>query len=259
MSVISKRTPTCSVLTFSRDKISSCAPIGLPITNETSHSTLNDVGAAEPWYLARLGPRYAITIVKLEEVEEKPKPTENQDDGYETSNSGEAARRKPSSAEGSPAPPRTPPPPAPPYDPTPLMRYTEPEPEYRAFEPPPDYQHFPFPKYNEPYAFKRENMNDMPFDMSQHGPQHPAHHQQHMHQQPHHGYKREDEYSAIKRECDDPYSFVEEDPMCGLMQPQPPLHMQHMHPHHHPHMMHQQMIMNQPKKRGRKKKIKDEN
>lgn len=102
----------------------------------------------------------------------------------------------------------------------------------------------------------------MPFDMSQHSaPHHPSHiHQQH--------YKREEEYNGgqIKRECEDPYSFVEEDPMCGMMQPQQ-LHMQHPHhhphalphQHHHPHMMHQQMMLNQPKKRGRKKKIKDEN
>nr|XP_034836908.1 extensin-like [Maniola hyperantus] len=92
-----------------------------------------------------------------EEGDEKPKAAESQDDGYETSNSGEA-RRKPSSAEASPAPP----PPSPPADaPEP---YAFPEP-YRHFEPPPPqpppppptppqarepepYQHFPFPKGN---------------------------------------------------------------------------------------------------------------
>lgn len=192
-----------------------------------------------------------------EEGEEKPKPTENQDDGYETSNSGEAARRKPSSAEGSPAPPAEPsPPPDPPYEP--LMRHYEPEPEpYRHFEPPappppqpePQYQHFPFPKYGgDPYAFKREP--EVPYDMSQH------------HQYAAAGKRDEDMYNGIKRECEDPYSFVEEEAMCAMLaQPQHhavPPHLQHHD--HHAHMMHpQQMMLNQPKKRGRKKKIKDEN
>lgn len=206
-----------------------------------------------------------IRVCSREEGEEKPKPTENQDDGYETSNSGEAARRKPSSAEGSPAPPPepSPPPDAPdaPYEP--LMRHYEPEPEpYRHFEPPappppqpePQYQHFPFPKYGgDPYAFKREP--ELPYDMSQH-----------------HGYgpggKRDDDlYNGIKRECDDPYSFVEEEAMCAMLGGggAPALHgvPPHLQPHEHAahaHMLHpQQMMLAQPKKRGRKKKIKDEN
>ncbi|XP_075986990.1 thymine DNA glycosylase isoform X3 [Anticarsia gemmatalis] len=213
-----------------------------------------DAGAADP-----------LRVARPEEGEEKPKPTENQDDGYETSNSGEAARRKPSSAEGSPAPPAEPsPPPDPPYEP--LMRHYEPEPEpYRHFEPPapppphqPEpqhYQHFPFPKYGgEPYAFKREP--EMPYDMSQH--------QQHQYQ----GMQKRDEdmYNGIKRECEDPYSFVEEEAMCAMLAaPQhhaAPPHMHHEHDHHahDHHMMHpHQMMLNQPKKRGRKKKIKDEN
>ncbi|XP_063897909.1 LOW QUALITY PROTEIN: uncharacterized protein LOC110382226 [Helicoverpa armigera] len=188
-----------------------------------------------------------------EEGEEKPKPTENQDDGYETSNSGEAARRKPSSAEGSPAPPAAPsPPPDPPYEP--LLRHYEPEPEpYRHFEPPappppqpePQYQHFPFPKYaGDPYAFKREP--EVPYDMSQH----------HQYAQ---GKRDDDLYNGIKRECDDPYSFVEEEAMCAMLgQPQP--HAVPHLPHHDHHMLHpHQLLLNQPKKRGRKKKIKDEN
>ncbi|XP_059047003.1 collagen alpha-1(I) chain [Achroia grisella] len=216
-----------------------------------------DAGAADPLRAAR-----------PEEGEDKPKPTESQDDGYETSNSGEAARRKPSSAEGSPAPPPEPsPPPDPPYEPL-LRHYPDPEPEpYRHFEPPappqpqpePQYQHF-FPKYNDPYAFKREP--DAPYDMSQHHQhqhQHP-HHQQHQYGPP--GKRDEDLYNGIKRECDDPYSFVEEEAMCAMLGQPPhhgmPPHMQHHE--QHPHMMHpQQMMLNQPKKRGRKKKIKDEN
>lgn len=191
-----------------------------------------------------------------EEGEEKPKPTENQDDGYETSNSGEAARRKPSSAEASPAPPAEPsPPPDPPYEP--LLRHYEPEPEpYRHFEPPappppqpePQYQHFPFPKYGgDPYAFKREP--EVPYDMSQH------------HQYGPPGKRDEDMYNGIKRECEDPYSFVEEEAMCAMLAAPQHHAVPHMQHHdHHPHMMHpQQMMLNQPKKRGRKKKIKDEN
>lgn len=205
-----------------------------------------DAGAADP-----------LRVARPEEGEEKPKPTENQDDGYETSNSGEAARRKPSSAEGSPAPPVEPsPPPEAPYEP--LLRHYEPEPQpYRHFEPPapppppePHYQHFPFHKYPaDAYGFKREP--DAPYDMSQHQP-----HQPH---QPH-------AYDGIKRECDDPYSFVEEEVLCGLAPPPhhhaAPPHMHHDHEHHmhEHHMMHQQqMMLAQPKKRGRKKKIKDEN
>ncbi|KAJ8707557.1 hypothetical protein PYW08_010809 [Mythimna loreyi] len=211
------------------------------------------------WLSSNDAPGFGAPIAG-EEGEEKPKPTENQDDGYETSNSGEAARRKPSSAEGSPAPPPEPEPepsPEAPYEP--LMRHYEPEPEpYRHFEPPappppqpePQYQHFPFPKYGgDPYAFKREP--EVPYDMSQH-----------------HGYgapgvKRDDDlYNGIKRECEDPYSFVEEEAMCAMLGAPPhhavPPHLQHHE--HHAHMMHpQQMMLNQPKKRGRKKKIKDEN
>ncbi|CAH2061174.1 unnamed protein product, partial [Iphiclides podalirius] len=104
-----------------------------------------------------------------EEGDEKPKPTESQDDGYETSNSGEAARRKASSAEGSPAAPRSPPP-EPAYEPL-LARFPE-APPYRYEPPPPQpqpepepYQHFPFPKYPEPYGYKREP--EAPYDMSQ--------------------------------------------------------------------------------------------
>ncbi|KAJ0171219.1 hypothetical protein K1T71_013418 [Dendrolimus kikuchii] len=203
------------------------------------------------------------------EGDEKPKPPENQDDGYETSNSGEAARRKPSSAEGSPAPPPEPsPPPDAPYEP--LLRYPEPEPEpepYRHFEPPappppplphqphqPEphhYQHFPF-KYNDPYSFKRD---DLPYDMSQH---------QHQQYGPLPLKRDDDLYNGIKRECEDPYSFVEEEAIVAMLGQgggggghlPPHLH----HDHQHPHMMHpQQMMLNQPKKRGRKKKIKDEN
>lgn len=148
------------------------------------------------------------------------------------------------------------------------MRYPEPEPEYRHFEPPhhhQEYQHFPFPKYNEPYGFKREP--DAPYDMSQmhahSGHAHAHGHAPLAHSGPPAAYKRdEDAYNGIKRECEDPYSFVEEDPMCGLMapphHPHAPHH-PHMLPHQHPHMMHQQMCLQQPKKRGRKKKIKDEN
>ncbi|XP_026730669.1 trithorax group protein osa [Trichoplusia ni] len=206
-----------------------------------------DAGAADP-----------LRVARPEEGEEKPKPTENQDDGYETSNSGEAARRKPSSAEGSPAPPAEPsPPPDPPYEP--LMRHYEPEPEpYRHFEPPappppqpePQYQHFPFPKYGgDPYAFKREP--EVAYDMSQH----------HQYGAPGKRDAHEDMYNGIKRECDDPYSFVEEEAMCAMLAaPQHhavPPHLQH---HDHHHMLHpQQMLLAQPKKRGRKKKIKDEN
>lgn len=102
------------------------------------------------------------------------------------------------------------------------------------------YQHFPFAKYSEPYAFKREP--EAPYDMSQH----------------HHYGKRDDElYNGVKRECEDPYSFVEEEAMCAMLQPHAaPL----LHPDQHAHMMHpHHMMLNQPKKRGRKKKIKDEN
>ncbi|CAH0697661.1 unnamed protein product [Spodoptera exigua] len=138
------------------------------------------------------------------------------------------------------------------------MRHYEPEPEpYRHFEPPappppqpePQYQHFPFPKYGgDPYAFKREP--EVPYDMSQH------------HQYAPTGKRDDDMYNGIKRECEDPYSFVEEEAMCAMLaQPQHhavPPHLQHHE--HHAHMMHpQQMMLNQPKKRGRKKKIKDEN
>ncbi|XP_047519427.1 atrophin-1 isoform X2 [Pieris napi] len=193
--------------------------------------------------------------INWEDGEEKPKAAESQDDGYETSNSGEA-RRKPSSAEGSPAPvpPRTPPP-EPPFEP--LLQRPFPSP-YRHFEPPappphhdPEpYQHFPFPKYNQDAYFKREP--EAPYDMSQ--------------QMPHQfGKRSEDLYNGIKQECEDPYSFVEDDAMCAMLgqQHHMPPHMQHHEhlPHQHPHMqMHpQQMMLNQPKKRGRKKKIKDEN
>ncbi|PZC71776.1 hypothetical protein B5X24_HaOG212539 [Helicoverpa armigera] len=136
----------------------------------------------------------------------------------------------------------------------PLLRHYEPEPEpYRHFEPPappppqpePQYQHFPFPKYaGDPYAFKREP--EVPYDMSQH----------HQYAQ---GKRDDDLYNGIKRECDDPYSFVEEEAMCAMLgQPQP--HAVPHLPHHDHHMLHpHQLLLNQPKKRGRKKKIKDEN
>lgn len=214
--------------------------------------------------------------MRREEGEEKPKAAESQDDGYETSNSGEAARRKPSSAEGSPAPARSPPA-EPAYEP--LLQRAFPSP-YRHFEPPappppapePEpYQHFPFPKYpQDPYAFKREP--DAPYDMSQHHhqllaphAQHPQHQQHQQHPQHHNQYappKRDDElYNGVKRECDDPYSFVEEEAMCAMLGQHHASHLQHHEQHQHAHMqMHpQQMMLNQPKKRGRKKKIKDEN
>ncbi|XP_041984170.1 transcriptional activator MN1-like isoform X3 [Aricia agestis] len=195
-----------------------------------------------------------LRTVRPEEGDEKPKAAESQDDGYETSNSGEA-RRKPSSAEGSPAPPRTPPP-EPAFEP--LMQRPFPSP-YRHFEqpappapPPPhdepyQHQHFPFPKYpQDPYAFKRDA--DVPYDMSQH--------QIHQYGPP----KRDDDmYNGVKRECEDPYSFVEEEAMCAMLGQHHMPHMQHHDPHHHMQMHPQQMMLNQPKKRGRKKKIKDEN
>lgn len=126
--------------------------------------------------------------------------------------------------------------------PPPLPAHVQ-HPAHQQHPDPHPYQHFPFAKYSEPYAFKREP--EAPYDMSQH----------------HHYAKRDDDiYNGVKRECDDPYSFVEEDAGLCAMLGQPPHHAQHMHHEQHPHMMHpQQMMLNQPKKRGRKKKIKDEN
>lgn len=211
-------------------------------------------------------------VCSREEGDEKPKPPESQDDGYETSNSGEAARRKASSAEGSPAAPRSPAA-APAYEPL-LARFPEPPaPAGFRYDAPPQpdpepYQHFPFPKYPEPY-YKREP--DAPYDMSQqhgHGGMHFAPHTPHT---PHTPHKRdEDAYDAVKRECDDPYSFVEDEAMCAMLG-QPPPHLAHelahLHPHAHahahthPHQLQHahQLMLGQPKKRGRKKKIKDEN
>lgn len=227
-----------------------------------------------------------------EEGDEKPPAGEAQDDGYETSNSGEAARRNASAgASPPPAPPARPPDPAPsppsrppdpepqpspeplqplppappahdPYDPM-MRHYSSP---YRQFEQQPEpeaYQHFPFPKYgNDPYGFKRDM--DAPYDMSQH----PAHaHQQHQPHPQHQQYgqltlpKRDDDMynGGVKRECEDPYSFVEDDMslMLGGHALQQMPHDAHAQHHMLPHAQH--MVLNQPKKRGRKKKIKDEN
>lgn len=95
-------------------------------------------------------------------------------------------------------------------------------------------------------------------------PAHPAH-AAHAHA------KRDDELynGGVKRECEDPYSFVEEDAMCAMLgaphalHEHAPLHAHahHAHAHAHPHLpVHpHHMMLSQPKKRGRKKKIKDEN
>ncbi|XP_048487022.1 trithorax group protein osa isoform X3 [Plutella xylostella] len=208
---------------------------------------------------------------------DKPKAAEPQDDGYETSNSGE--RPKPPSERGTP-PPAPPEPPEHHYEhpghhehhemlpqhehPQQMQQQQQQQqqvyPQYRPYEPPQHeqppqdhepYHHFPFPKYGAPEQyFKREN--DAPYDMSQQ----------------HYAPKRDDDplYNGIKRECEDPYSFVEEEAMCAMLggpQGQMPPHLhhqQHHDAHQHHQMMHaQQMMLNQPKKRGRKKKIKDEN
>lgn len=217
-----------------------------------------------------------------EEAEVKTKSHETADDGYETSNSGDALRRKPaSSPEASPPPVPAPPPldmppPDPPspipteerYDaldlhrPDPYSIYqrqlpTYPQTNHQPFQIKQEFDEEAYYRRQEEYfkpnfgqpdvyaafaAVKRDH--ESPYDMSQ---------QQYM--------KRDHEelqygVNGIKREMEDPYSFVEDDAMCAMLQaPQMvPQHMQH------PHMMHpQQMMLNQPKKRGRKKKIKDEN
>lgn len=86
-------------------------------------------------------------------------------------------------------------------------------------------------------------------------------------------------YPHREHECDDPYSFVEEDAVCAMLgAPAQHLHTQlqpahahghaqlgpHTHPHHahYTHMQHHAqppLALAQPKKRGRKKKLKDEN
>lgn len=159
------------------------------------------------------------------------------DDGYETSNSGEPRAPRSEEAAPSPAPPAAAAPLAPPAPPEPPEPPPAPLYHYRPFEQHEEpYQHFPF---QQPYAFKREP--DAPYDMT-------------------YGKREEELYNGVKRECDDPYSFVEEDAMCAMLAPHPlhephPLPHQHQpHPHPHPHC-----LMQQPKKRGRKKKIKDEN
>ncbi|XP_019873460.2 arginine-glutamic acid dipeptide repeats protein isoform X2 [Aethina tumida] len=57
---------------------------------------------------------------------------------------------------------------------------------------------------------------------------------------------------------EDPYSFIDDDPMPMLPVPQGPPHLMHQHPHTQMPPINTQQLMPGPKKRGRKKKIKPE-